>query len=94
MVGVTCTSDYSSESTIPDAAKALHFDPAVLKSYVVIDCQLPITDALPCAELSGVNHRPIEQPPLEEGSDNNDVTLESNDSSTPLASPRERLVCM
>ena len=89
LVGVT--SDNSSESTLSNTTKAVDLDPAVLKSYVVIDCQLTISDVLPCAEQRSINHRPIEQPPLEEGSDH-DSTSESNDSPTMLASPTERSV--
>ena len=80
----------NSESTISgsSAAKVQLLDPAVLKSYVVIDCQLLISDALPCPELSiASNHRSVEQPLLEEGSDQDDSASEANDS---LALPTGR----
>ena len=77
-----------SKSTDSSAAKVQLLDPAVLKSYVVIDYQLSISDALPCPELSiASNHRPVEQPPLEEGSDQDDGISESTDS---LALPTGR----
>ena len=66
-------------------------DPAVLKTYYVIDSQLSIKEiTLPCAEQDSIfNHRPIDQPPSEEENDPNDGTGECSDSS---ASPTMRLV--
>jgi hypothetical protein len=82
----------SSKSTLSNTTKALNFDPAVLKSYVVIDCQLSVSETLPCAEQDSIfNHRHIEQPPLEDESDPNDSTPGCSDS-LPLASPTARLV--
>ena len=83
----------SSESTLSNATKALDvvLDPAVLKSYYVIDSQLSIEEiTLPCAEQdSTFNHRPIDQPPSEEENDPYDGTGECSDLS---ASPNTRLV--
>jgi hypothetical protein len=84
----------SSESTLSNISKVLDFkfDPVVLKSYDIIDYPLSISETLPCAEQDSiVNHRPIEQPQLEE-CDPSDSTPECSESFTPLASPTTRLV--
>ena len=78
---VGATSDGYSESSLSDAAKALYFDLAILKSYVVIDCQLSISDT------PGINHQPIKQPPLAE-KELNDIVSECDDSSTTITSPK------
>lgn len=88
LVGIT--PDYiSSKTTNP-----LHLDPAVLKSYVIIDSDFVVSNsnALSHDEQSSVSHRPVEQlqPSMEEERDKNDSTSESDDLLPMSASAIER----